>query len=158
MLARMSHPMHTYLLGLKKNQSTRSSANARQTEPHRKPTTNRWTYVRLHTNRQTWKPNANRWTYIRLRTNKHTLEPKCHSMDLHQLPSTQQHNKLIGSRGLEPITVKHTLKQTDSKLLRSQALEPSNCQTTHTKRKKGARRDQLISCLRTSFGMRIRAT
>jgi hypothetical protein len=64
-------------------------------------------------------------------------------MVLHQLPSTQQHNKLIGSRGLKPITVKHTLKQTDNKLLRSQALEPSNCQTTHTKKKKGARRDQL---------------
>ena len=66
---------------------------------------------------------------------KHTQEPKCHSMDLHQLPSTQQHNKLIGSRGLEPITVKHTLKQTDNKLLRSQALEPNNCQTTHKKKK-----------------------
>ena len=49
-----------------------------------------------------------------------TLEPECHSMDLHQLPSTQQHNKLIGSRGLEPITVKHTQKK-----------------------RKGARRDQL---------------
>ena len=72
---------------------------------------------------------------------EHTLEPECHSMDLHQLPSTQQHNKLIGSRGLEPITVKHTLKQTDNKLLRSQALEPSNCQANTNKKKKGARRD-----------------
>ena len=24
---------------------------------------------------------------------KHTLEPECHSMDLHQLPSTQQHTQ-----------------------------------------------------------------
>ncbi|KAI5434774.1 hypothetical protein KIW84_021552 [Lathyrus oleraceus] len=55
-LARMSHPMHTYLLGLEKNQSTRSSAN---------------THIKPHKHGQTWNPNANRWTYISFRT-KHT--------------------------------------------------------------------------------------
>ena len=70
MLARMSHPMHTYLLGREKNQSIRSSADTHTnkqdtgkrgarlpitglisaSEPentHRKPTANRWTYVGL---------------------------------------------------------------------------------------------------------------
>ena len=69
MLARMLHPMHTYLLGLKKNQSIRSSADTHtnkqikaNVEPecqsldlhqhpnqntHKKPTANRWTYVGL---------------------------------------------------------------------------------------------------------------
>ncbi|KAI5403022.1 hypothetical protein KIW84_050574 [Lathyrus oleraceus] len=72
---RISHPMHTYLLGREKNQSTRSSAD---------------THTNKHRQRQTWSLNANHWTYINIRTNKPTLEPKCHSMDLHQLPSTQQ--------------------------------------------------------------------
>ena len=144
MLARISHPMHTYLLGREKNQSIRSSAD---------------THTNTHRQRQTWSLNANHWTYISIRTKTHTkanveperqsldlhrhpnqtkltLEPERHSMDLHQLPSTQQPNKLIGSRELEPITVKHT----------------------HKKEKKCPERPRTVSCLRTSSGMRIRAT
>ena len=54
MLARMSHPMHTYLLWTKENQSIRSSAN---------------THTNKHRQRQTWSLNANHWAYISIRTN-----------------------------------------------------------------------------------------
>ena len=72
-----------------------------------------------------------------------TSEPKqTHTgtrMPLDGLTSASKHtttNKLIGSRGLEPITVKHALKQTDrQQMLRSQGLEPSKGHTTHTKEK-----------------------
>ena len=53
MLARISHPMHTYLLGREKNQSIRSSAD---------------THTNKHRQRQTWSLNANHWTYISIRT------------------------------------------------------------------------------------------
>ena len=98
MLARMSHPMPTYLLWTKENQSIRSSANTHTNKTQAKANVEpECQSLDLHQH-----PNQN----------THTLEPKCHSMVLHQLPSTQQHNKLIGSRGLEPITVKqHTQKK-----------------------------------------------
>ena len=85
-LARMSHPMHTYLLGREKNQSIRSSAD---------------THTNKHKTPANMEPECQLLDlYQHPNQNTHTLEPKCHSMDLHQLPSTQQHNKLIGSRGL----------------------------------------------------------
>ena len=53
--------------------------------------------------------------------------------------TTQQVNR---ESGTQPTTVKH--KQTDrQQVLRSHRLEPSKGQTTHTKERKGARRDQL---------------
>ena len=110
MLARMLRPMHTYLLGRKKNQSIRSSADARQIKPRRKSTANRWAYVKLHTNRQTWNPNANHWTYIRLRTNTPTLETKCQLLDLYRTPSTQQEDTECQSLGLHPSPNTHNTK------------------------------------------------
>ena len=87
MLARMSHPMHTYLLGQEKNQSTRSSANARKTKQTQEIDCQSLDLRQTPHKRQTWKPNANCWTYIRLRTNKHTQETDCQSLDLRQTPT-----------------------------------------------------------------------
>ena len=135
MLARISHPMHTYLLGREKNQSIRSSADT-HTNKHRQRQTwslnaNHWTYISIrtktHTRRQTWSPKANHWTYIGIRT-KHTYTGT--RMPLDGLTSASKH------------TTTHT----------------EGLKTKRLKKKKGARRDQLISCLRTSSGMRIRAT
>ena len=86
MLARISHPMHTYLLGREKNQSIRSSAD---------------THTNKHRQRQTWSPNANHWTYISIRT-KHTHTGT--QMPLDGLTSaskhttTQQVNRESGTR------------------------------------------------------------
>ena len=76
------------------------TSDSKQRIANRKPTANRWAYVRLHTNRKTWKPNANHWTYIRLRTNKRTQETNCQSLDLHRTPTrkgeTTHTNKIKG--------------------------------------------------------------
>ena len=118
-LARMSHPMHTYLLWPEKNQSTRSSANARQTRPTQE------TDCQSLDLRQTPHKQAN-------------METECQSLDLHQTPNQQTHTQETDCQSLDL------------------------CQTPNThkggQKKKGARRDQLIFCLHTSSGMRIRAT
>ena len=77
-LDKTSHLVPTYLVW-NENQSYRSSAHARQTKQN--------------TNRQTWNPNANRWTYIRLRTNKHTQETNCQSLDLRQTRTQNKHRQ-----------------------------------------------------------------
>jgi hypothetical protein len=137
-LARISHPMPTYLLGLKKNQSTRSSANARQTKPHRKPTANRWTYVRFHT---TGKP-GNRMPIVGLTSDS---EP------------TNTHRKLTANRWTYVRLQQRNWKPNANRWTYIGLQPEKEKQLTQTKQK-GARRDQFISCLRTSSGMRIRAT
>ena len=66
-------------------------------------------------------------------------------MPLDGLTSASKHTtaqQVNRESGTQPITVKRT--QTDrQQMLRSHRLEPSKGQTTHTKKKKGARRDQL---------------
>ncbi|KAI5436821.1 hypothetical protein KIW84_023081 [Lathyrus oleraceus] len=60
---------------------------------HRKPTANRWTYVRLQAhNKQTRKPNANSWAYIRLQTHN-PQETNCQSLGLRQTPNKKTHTK-----------------------------------------------------------------
>ena len=76
MLARMSHPMHTYLLGLRRIRAfvarlTHATQNNTNTGKHGTRT-----------------PIAGLTSASE--PNKPTLEPERHSMDLHQLPSTQQ--------------------------------------------------------------------
>ena len=119
MLARISHPMHTYLLGREKNQSIRSSAD---------------THTNKTRQRQTWSLNANHWAYISIRTkNTHkeaNEEPECQSLDLHQHPNLNTHT-------LEPTANRWTYV----------GLQPEHTQgwLRHKglRKKKGARRDQL---------------
>ena len=137
----MSHPMHTYLLGLKKNQSTRSSANARQTKPTQE------TDCQSLDLRQTPHKQAN-------------METECQSLDLHQTPNQQTHTgNQLPIAGLTSDSNKQTRhgKRIANRWAYVGLQPEKEKQLTQTKQK-GARRDQLISCLRTSSGMRIRAT
>ena len=127
-----------------KNQSIRSSADTPKQNTHKQANMEtECQSLDLHqTPNQTnphWKPNANCWTYIGL----------------------QAHNKRIwnANRWAYIRLLTHTRRITHNKLLRSLALEPSNCQANTHKKKKGCpERSRTTSCLRTSSGMRIRAT
>ena len=141
MLARMSHPMHTYLLGLRRIRAF----VARLTHAKQNHTGNRLPIAGLTSDSTQTGKHGNRMPIAGLTsdsepTNTHTRN---------QLPIaglTSDSNQKTGNR--MPIAG----LTSDSHQKR---------ETTHTKglkKKKGARRDQLISCLRTSSDMRIRAT
>ena len=145
MLARISHPMPTYLVW-NENQSCRSSAHARQTrhtqtqanlEPerqsldlHRLP--NQTNTLRIRT--------ANRWAYIHILTHKR-VNKQTHTgtrMPLDGLTSASKHT-----------TTKRVNRESETRAYNRQA---------HTqKEKKCPERPRTVSCLRTSSGTRIRA-
>ena len=112
-----------------------------------------------------WNENQSCRSSAHARQTRHTqtqanLEPERQSLDLHRLPNQTNTIRIrTANRWAYIHILTHKKKQTNNKSLRSRELEPSNCQANTHKKKKGCpERPRTVSCLRTSSGMRTRAT